>query len=139
VFCGQETQPIRGLLEWEAFAYCLKCARQESSKVLISTTPTIDGYRVKRYIDIQSVEIVIGTGPFSEFKGAVADFLGNRCTEFERKLQGAKRAALENLRMLALHLQGNAVVGIDLDYAEFSSNRIAVVANGTIVEVEKTG
>ena len=107
--------------------------------MIVSSTPMLEGYRVKRYIDIQSVEIVIGTGPFSEFQGAVADFLGNRCTDFEQKLQGAKRAALENLRMLALHLQGNAIIGIDLDYAEFSSNRVAVVANGTIVEVEKTG
>jgi len=137
IVCGKETAQLRGLPELERFAYCLRCATEEISKVTISTTHLVDGYRVKRYIDIQTAEVVIGTGPFSEFKGAIADFLGERATEFERKLHQARRAALDNLRLLAIHLQGNAVIGIDLDYTEFSSNRIGVVASGTVVELER--
>jgi uncharacterized protein YbjQ (UPF0145 family) len=30
----------------------------------------------------------------------------------------------------------NAVVGVDIDYTEFSGNRIGVVASGTIVCIE---
>jgi uncharacterized protein YbjQ (UPF0145 family) len=137
IVCGKETGPLRGLAETESFDYCLGCARQEIKKVLVSTTPVLDGYRVKRYIDIQSVEVVTGTGLVSEFTGSVADFFGSRSTDFERKLHHARSMALDELRLRALRAQGNAVIGVDLDYTEFSLNRVGVVASGTIVEIEK--
>jgi uncharacterized protein YbjQ (UPF0145 family) len=34
---------------------------------------------------------------------------------------------------------GNAVVAVDLDYAEFSGNRIALIINGTLVRIEPIG
>ena len=108
------------------------------AQVTITTTPTLDGHRVVRYLGIESVEVVIGTGPFSEFTAGVSDFFGARSTAFERKLQQAKDAALKKLRFLALRRGGNAIVGVDLDYTEFSGNRIGIIANGTVVQVERT-
>jgi len=56
----------------------------------LDTTHTIDGHRVKRYLGIESVEFVIGTGLFSEdttnFRTSSA-----RSTAFERKLQRPRR------------------------------------------------
>jgi len=122
--------------------YCSKCAEQYVkdgiSKIVITTTVNVDGHRVKRYIDIESVEIVIGTGFFSEFTGEISDFFGQRSTAFERKLQNAKKTALNKLKYLAFEKGGNAVIGIDLDYTEFTGNRIGLIANGTIVEIEPT-
>jgi uncharacterized protein YbjQ (UPF0145 family) len=103
----------------------------------MTTTPSLDGYYIKDYLDIESVEIVAGTGMFSEFGGDVADFFGARSTAFEQKLQKAKRTALDKLRYRAFEIGGNAVVGIDLDYTEFSGNRIGLIANGTIVVVAR--
>jgi uncharacterized protein YbjQ (UPF0145 family) len=137
IVCGKETGPLRGLPEHERFDYCLGCARREIKKVVISTTPVLDGYRVKRYIDIQSVEVVTAGGLMSEFSGSLADFFGSRPTDFERKLRRARRVALDHLRLLALRLRGNAVIGVDLNYTDFSLNRVGVVASGTVVEVEK--
>jgi uncharacterized protein YbjQ (UPF0145 family) len=137
ILCGKETGPLRGLPDHERFDYCLGCARREIKKILVSTTPALDGYRVKLYIDIESVEVVTVGGLMSEFSGSLADFFGARPTDFERKLQHARRVALDHLRLLALRARGNAVIGIDIDYADFSLNRVGVVATGTIVEVEK--
>ena len=120
--------------------FCSSCAqeyvRDAIASVQITTTHTIEGHRVVRYLDIESVEIVVGTGMFSEFGGDVADFFGARSTAFEKKLQKAKRTALDKLRYLAFDRGGNAVLGVDLDYTEFSGNRIGLIANGTIVRVE---
>lgn len=107
-----------------------------SHGVLLTTTGSLDGYRVIRYIDIESVEFVIGTGLWSEFTGEWSDFFGARSTVFEQKLQRAKAGALNALRVLAAKRGGNAVIGVDLDYTEFSGNRIGLIANGTIVLVE---
>jgi len=65
---------------------------------------------------------------FSEFGGDVADFFGARSTArstaFEEELQQAKRAALDKLKYRAFEKGDNAVIGVDLDYTEFSGNRI---------------
>jgi uncharacterized protein YbjQ (UPF0145 family) len=123
--------------------YCAACAddylKKTVAPVKVTTTSNLEGFRIKRYIDIDSVEVVIGTGAFSEFMGDVSDFFGARSSAFEKKLQQARRTAIDKLRYNAVALGGNAVVGIDLDYTEFSNNRIGVVANGTVVEAEPAG
>lgn len=116
--------------------YCKDCGeKKELDKIYITTTHNLDGYKVVKYIDIESVEIVIGTGFFSEFEGNVSDFFGKQSTEFENKLAQAKQAAFSILKRKAHEKKGNAVIGIDLDYTEFSGNRIGFIVNGTIVEV----
>jgi uncharacterized protein YbjQ (UPF0145 family) len=119
--------------------YCTDCAAQLVQEalagVVLTTTPSMDGYQVKRYLGIESVEIVIGTGMWSEFTGGIADLLGARTTAFEEKMQNAKVMALQKLQLLAAEKGANAVIGIDLDYTEFSGNRIGVIANGTLVEI----
>lgn len=107
------------------------------AQVPMTTTSTLEGYRVDRYIGIECVEVVIGTGVFSEFSSGFEDLFGQRSTAFEIKLQRAKQVALQKLRLIALRQGGNAVIGIDLDYTEFSGNRIGVIANGTVVQVAK--
>jgi len=109
---------------------------QLSRKVIITTTPGIDGYRVKRYLGIESVEFVIGTGVFSEMTSSISDFFGARSSAFETKLRAAKQHAMEALKFLAAEKGANAVVAVDLDYTEFSGNRIALIINGTLVLVE---
>jgi uncharacterized protein YbjQ (UPF0145 family) len=104
--------------------------------VVLTTTPTIEGHRVTAYLGIESVEVVIGTGAFTELGGDWADFLGRRSTGFEAKLQNAKNAASYLLKRIAAEKGADAVIGVDLDYTEFSSNRTGVILNGTLVKVE---
>jgi len=116
---------------------CKACLKKELMKIKISTTSNLEGYRIIDYIDIESVEIVIGTGFFSELTSDISDFFGARSTAFEEKMQKAKRLAFDKLKLVALERKGNAVIGIDIDYTEFNSNKIGVIVNGTIVKIEK--
>lgn len=109
--------------------------RERAAKVVLTTTPAVDGYYVKRYVGIESVEYVIGTGIFSEVNSSVADLFGLRSNAFEAKLQQAKQTALAALQYRAAQRGANAVVAVDLDYAEFSGNRVALIVNGTLVEL----
>lgn len=102
-----------------------------------TTGVNIDGYAVEQYLDIDSVEIVIGTGPVSEFFGEVNDFFGERSTGFERKMQSARVSAVQKLKLNALRRGADALIGVDLDYTEFSQNRVAVVASGTLVKLKR--
>lgn len=109
--------------------------RELAKQVVLTTTHTIDGHRVKRYLGIESVEFVIGTGLFSEITTDFQDFFGRRSTAFESKLQKAKKTAFETLAMIAAERGANAILGIDVDYAEFTGNRIGLIVNGTLVEI----
>ena len=112
-----------------------KRLQEAAERVILTTTNTVDGYYVKKYMGIESVEYVIGTGLFSEVVTEVQDVFGARSSPFEKKLQKAKQEAFEVLKLLAAQKDANAVVGIDLDYTEFSGNRVALILNGTLVQL----
>ncbi len=154
--CSKCNKKLTGIndthrLIYKGETYCIKCsesfraeAEEEFRKeveekfdtILLTTTNNFDGYRIKRYIGIESSEIVMGTGIFSELSSSLSDAMGNRSTGFESKMQKAKRDAFDKLKVMAIRIGGNAVVGIDIDYSEFSGNRTAIIANGTVVEIE---
>lgn len=102
----------------------------------LTTTMNIDGYKVKKYIDIESVEVVIGTGIISEVVSDFSDAFGMRSTPFESKLAQAKAHALKRLKYIASSKGGDAVIGVDIDYTEFSGNKIGVIVSGTIVKLD---
>lgn len=139
--CKKETSFLKKVTFMDVAGkdYCQRCGERQIeemiSRISLTTTNNIDGWKVHRYIGIESVEIVIGTGMFSEFAGDISDFFGMRSTAFEVKLQKAKQTAFKSLKYRAATMGGNAVIGIDLDYTEFSGNRIGLIANGTVVEV----
>ncbi len=130
--CCDEVNAERGQAEQQRIQKLVLASRN----VIVSTTPSLDGYRVKKYLGTESVEFVIGTGLFSEISSSIADFFGARSTAFEMKLNAAKRHAMGALKYAAVEKGANAVVGIDLDYTEFSNNRIGLIINGTLVLVE---
>ena len=110
---------------------------EQSKKVLLTTTPTIEGCRITRYVGIDSVEFVIGTGVLTEMSGSLADFFGARSKGLESKLREAKDQSIAALKYLAAERGANAVVAVDMDYTEFSSNRVALILNGTLVVAER--
>jgi uncharacterized protein YbjQ (UPF0145 family) len=123
-------------LETEARAN-RKRIQELARDVIVTSTPSIEGWRIRHYMGIESVEYVIGTGLFSEFTSSVNDFFGQRSSAFEKKLREAKTAAMATLKYVAAERGANAVVAVDMDYAEFSGNRVALILNGTLVEIER--
>lgn len=109
--------------------------RDLATKVVVTSTHSIDGFKVRNYLGIESFECVIGTGLFSEITTDFQDLFGRRSSAFEQKLQAAKNTAFDALKVRAAEKGANAILGVDLDYTEFSGNRIGLIVNGTLVEV----
>ena len=114
-----------------------KQAKEIAATLIVTTTHKIDGHYVKKYIGIETVEHVIGTGIFSEVVADVSDVFGARAGVYETKLQKAKTEAMDRLKFVAAMKGANAVIGIDIDYTEFTGNRIGVIINGTIVQIAR--
>lgn len=134
--CARQVNAEERAEEREAENRKIELLLATSKRVVVTTTPNIDGYRVKKYLGIESVEFVIGTGIFSEVSSSISDFFGTRSSAFETKLREAKQHAMDALKFLAAERGANAIVAVDLDYTEFSGNRIALIINGTLVAVE---
>ena len=121
--------------------YCEKCIvkviDEEEKNIIFSTTCNLEGYKVVEYLGVESAEVVPGTGIFSEAFSGFSDTFGGRSTAFETKLSAARVQVFKMMTLIALKKGANAIIGIDLDYTEFSSNRVGVICNGTFVRVDK--
>lgn len=119
---------------------CINCAKEylmkKSKNIIISSTNNIENKRIDKYLGFNSVEIVIGTGIFSEVTSEMSDIFGMRSTIFEKKLSEAKNMAELLLKEKAINLGANAVIGVDLDYTEFTGNRVGLMLSGTFVKFE---
>lgn len=106
--------------------------------MLMTTTPSVEGKQIVRYLGVVTGETIIGANVFRDFLAGVRDFFGGRSASYEAVLREAKDTALEEMARQAEALGANAVVGIDLDYETVggSGSMLMVTYSGTAVRVE---
>ena len=105
--------------------------------MILTTTPTIEGYPVKQYLGVVASETIIGTNVFRDIMAGLRDFFGGRSSSYEEVLKKAKDTALQELQERATAMGANAVIGIDLDYETVGANgsMLMVTASGTAVVI----
>ena len=106
--------------------------------MLISTTSTLDGKRVTRYLGLVSGEAILGANIFRDIFAGIRDIVGGRSAAYEQELRKAKDIALREMTEQAQALGANAVIGVDLDYENVgqSGGMLMVSASGTAVITE---
>ncbi len=106
--------------------------------MIVSTTPTIEGRRVKEYLGIVSGEAVLGVNIFKDLFANIRDLVGGRAGAYEKELKNARGMAMDEMVAEAVGLGANAVVGVDLDYEVVgqSGSMLMVSVNGTAVVLE---
>ena len=115
-----------------------RAQRLDRDDVIVSTTEGIAGYRVDISLDIVTAECAFGMNLFRDFFAAVRDVVGGRSDSTQQVLRDARLTCLAELRSEALSIGGNAVIGVRLDYSEFSGggkSMLFLVASGTAVRV----
>ncbi|HEV7348067.1 MULTISPECIES: heavy metal-binding domain-containing protein [unclassified Telluribacter] len=106
--------------------------------MLITTTPTIEGKKIVKYIGLVNGEAVIGANFIKDFFAGIRDIVGGRAGAYEQGLREAKSIAVREMMDQAQRLGATAIVGVDLDYQTIgNTNTILMVsANGTAVITE---
>jgi uncharacterized protein YbjQ (UPF0145 family) len=106
--------------------------------MIVSTTPTLEGRRIVRYVGIASGEAIVGANIVRDLFASVRDIVGGRAGAYENVLANARETALVEMRENAERLGANAVVGVDLDYETLGSggSMLMVCASGTAVVIE---
>lgn len=109
----------------------------QAGSMVLSTTSTLDGARVVRYVGIVSGEAILGANVFKDLFAGIRDIVGGRSAAYERELRRAKEIAMLEMVEQATSLGANGVIGIDLDYETVGNGSMLMVsASGTAVVVE---
>lgn len=120
----------------------LKADEQKAlSQMVATTTHFVPGREVVDVAGIVSAECAFGMNLIFDFFADVRDFVGGRSRNVQKVLRDARQTAINELKKEAMQAGGDAVIGVDLDYSEFSGkgkSMLFVVATGTAVVTRKT-
>ncbi|WP_113660846.1 YbjQ family protein [Pedobacter nanyangensis] len=106
--------------------------------MLITTTNTVEGKKVVKYIGLVTGETIIGANFFKDILAGLRDIVGGRSGSYEQVLREAKNTAVSEMQQYAAAMGANAVIGVDLDYETVGNggSMLMVTASGTAVVLE---
>ena len=107
--------------------------------MLISTTSTIEGKKIKEYKGVVFGEVINGVNFMRDFSASITNIMGGRSTAYEEELINTRAEAINEMMKRAEKIGANAIVGVKLDYETIgqAGSMLAVVASGTAVVIEK--
>jgi uncharacterized protein YbjQ (UPF0145 family) len=88
-------------------------------------------------IGVVTGQTVTGTGMFSDVASAFTDLFGAQSGTYNAKLRDGENLCKAQLRGQTIELGGNAVLAVDIDYAEVGGQRamLMVCMTGTAVRI----
>ena len=106
--------------------------------MLVTTTNTIEGKKIVKYVGLVSGEAILGANIFKDFFAGIRDIVGGRSAAYEKELRQAKEIAVQEMQEEARRLGGNAVIAVDLDYETLgqAGGMLMVTASGTAIVLE---
>ncbi len=108
--------------------------------ILVLTTSTVDGLKVKKYLKPVSAHIIAGTNLFSDFFASLSDIFGGRSGTYQKQLTSLYNEAIERVKYAAYEIGANCIVGLSIDMDEISGkgkSMFMLTAVGTAVIIEK--
>lgn len=108
--------------------------------MIVTTTNSIEGYTVKRYLGVVNANVVIGTNLFSDIAASLTDVFGGRSGSYKSKLNTIYDEVMKELTEKAKSYHADAIVGLHVDFDEVSGggkSMFMVSASGTAVTLEK--
>ena len=65
--------------------------------MILSTTPTIEGYRIKEYRGVVFGEVITGVNFIKDFAASIRNFVGGRSSSYEEELTVARQNAMREM------------------------------------------
>lgn len=110
------------------------------NNTIVTSTNSIEGAIIEKYIDVISTNVVVGTNFFSDFGASITDIFGGLSDTYQIKLQKIYKIGIDKLKVKARNIDANAIIGLKVDFDEVSGKgksmfMISVV--GTAVRIKK--
>lgn len=106
--------------------------------MIITTSPSIEGKRIKEYKKIVFGEVITGVNFLKDFGAGLRNIFGGRSQGYESELIEAREQALSEMEQRAFEIGANAIIGVDVDYEVLGSDNgmLMVTVSGTAVVIE---
>ena len=106
--------------------------------MLVTTTHTIEGRKIREYKGLVAGEAILGANMFRDIMASVRDMVGGRSASYEKVLNEARMTAIGDMTEKARSLGANAVIGVDIDYETIggSGSMLMVSVTGTAVLID---
>lgn len=103
--------------------------------MILTTTPTIEGKKIKEYKGLVTGEAIMGANLFKDLFAGIRDIVGGRSGAYEEELKKAREIATSEMTEMAKSLGADAIIGIDLDYETVGEggSMLMVSTSGTAV------
>lgn len=111
---------------------------EEFQKVLVTTSPTVEGRKVLRYGDPVCCQSVIKLDGLDKFLADIKDVSSLRNSPFGELFKKAEVLLMSDLKIEAAKKGANAVIGTSIHYEFGWENAVMVHARGTAIYLEKT-
>lgn len=108
--------------------------------MIITTTESVDGYRIEKYLGIVTGESVSGTAFFRDWFAGVRDVFGGRSATYQNIYRRCADQAIEDMEQAAAKLGADAVVGVTLQAGDLTAETkqmLTTIASGTAVKLVK--
>ena len=106
--------------------------------MIITTTPQVEGKKIKEYLRVVTGEAILGANIFRDFLAGITDIIGGRSGAYEESINEAREIALKEMEDKAKEMGANSIVGIDIDYETVGGDKsmLMVTCSGTAVVLE---
>lgn len=95
----------------------------------MTTTNSIEGYNIVKYIDLVCGEVVVPNGLLGIITSGTFFTINS--------LEKARVEAIKAVKKNAYNIGANAIVAVDIDINDMNGNGVIVSVNGTAVFIEK--
>lgn len=135
----------------EHITTCMRCNKPEPSEQMkawqekaekikafpLTTTSSFANHETLKEMQIITSECVFGMDVFDDILTSFSDFFGGRSKRSQNTLRELRDVCLTELKQEAFDMGADGVVGVRLDYQEFSGkgkSMLFLVASGTAVK-----
>ena len=121
--------------------FCANCGASTVSgaEFIITTTPTIQGYEIKKVLGVVTGLTPRTRGILGKFVAGIQSFVGGEVTAFTTELEKARTESIQRVKSKAIGLGANAIVGLDMETSDLGlqAGVTVISATGTAVIIEK--
>ena len=106
--------------------------------MIVTTTGSIEGHKIREYKGIVFGEVVSGVNMFRDLGASLRNVFGGRSQGYEQSLCETRNGALAEMQQRAAAMGANAVVGVKVDYEMLGADNgmMMVSCTGTAVVIE---
>ncbi len=105
--------------------------------IMLTSGYNFEGYDIVDYLGFVNAQTALGSNFFKGIATGVTEMSDAESEKLTGKLEQANELALEKIKKMAERRGADAIIGLCLNYTQFSNYSVGTIASGTAVKLKK--